>query len=799
MTILAHKDGDRIQTLTEHSYNVACLARDEASSINQGHVLFLLGLYHDLGKADRKFQEKLTSNPDMHVDHSYAGALYLCTKISQQKGHSAFSEIIAYVIAAHHGLFDIYMDTKEYDTNNRLLKRFNERNNLHYDDDIIPYAERLEKKLSFHGYDNLEDLIDKAYNDYQNSRKHLKTDDPIENAYYDGCYVRMYLSFLKNADIFDTINAYDTVIRKRPALDKDDLNRYYYKKIEKLYKSFQSPTTPINNVRTSLAETIKERGDKDPAGIYRLDLPTGAGKTNLSMRYAAHQLLHQHKSRFIYTAPFLSILEQNAQAIRKIMGDEGVTEHHSNVIDNTKNDDSTFQRYCTDTWDNQIILTTSVQLFQTLFKPRANNIRRFAHLANSVLILDEVQSLPIEVTYIFNLIANFMTSVMQTTLVLCTATQPAYNFNGLKYPIRYAKNADLVTMSPEERQLFERTIIQKMNGDDYSSIEDIVNHTLKDNVSTLLIFNTKKTVDKVYKQIRQQTDRKCYYLTTNMCAQHRLDKLAEIKKDLIDNKPIIVVSTQLIEAGVDVDFEKVIRSYAGIDSLVQANGRCNREGARATKGQLWLVRLTDEDENTNSLKGLNQKKQTTINVLFQKPSPLNLEALNDFFYKRYYADNEKDMSYKIDDKGHTALDNLSCNKKKQKLIKSDILKQASKLTENNSNIQNIIGMLKQAFKSTGDIINLINDNGKTVIVPYGNQKDIDILEKLCSYDTTDPWKYTAIKKQLKKLQRQTITLHKNNPLNSTLISYLDGQINILPNEYYNPEKGLVEIPNLFLL
>lgn len=352
-------------------------------------------------------------------------------KSLNKKGHSVFSEIIAYVIAAHHGLFDIYTDIKEYDTNNRLLKRFNERNNLHYDDDIISYAKRLEEKLSFHGYSNLEDIINKAYDDYQNSRKHLQTDDPVENAYYDGCYVRMYLSFLKNADIFDTINAYDTVIQKRPALDKDDLNRYYYKKIEKLYKSFQSPTTPINEVRTSLAETIKKRGDKDPAGIYRLDLPTGAGKTNLSMRYAAHQLLHQNKSRFIYTAPFLSILEQNAQAIRKVMGNEGVTEHHSNVIDNAKNDDSTFQRYCTDTWDDQIILTTSVQLFQTLFKPRANNIRRFAHLANSVLILDEVQSLPVEVTYIFNLMANFMASVMQATLVLCTATQPAYDFSSL--------------------------------------------------------------------------------------------------------------------------------------------------------------------------------------------------------------------------------------------------------------------------------------------------------------------------------------------------------------------------------
>ena len=774
MTILAHKDGDRIQTLAEHSYNVATLAHDEASTINQGHVLFLLGLYHDLGKADRNFQEKLTNNPDRHVDHSYAGALYLCTKISQQKGHSVFSEIIAYVIAAHHGLFDIYMDIKEYDTNNRLLKRFDERNNLHYDDDIIPYAERLEKKLSFHGYDNLEDLINKAYDDYQNSRKHLETDDPVENAYYDGCYVRMYLSFLKNADIFDTINAYDTIIRKRPKLDRDDLNRLYYKKIEKLYRQFQTPTTPINKIRTTLAESIKERGDNDPADIYRLDLPTGAGKTNLSMRYAAHQLLHQNKSRFIYTAPFLSILEQNAQAIRQVMGDEGITEHHSNVIDNTKNDDSTFQRYCTDTWDDQIILTTSVQLFQTLFKPRANNIRRFAHLANSVLILDEVQSLPVEVTYLFNLMANFMASIMQTTLVLCTATQPVYDFNGLKYPIHYAKNADLVTMTPKERKLFERTIIQKMNDDNYSSIEDIVNHTLKDNVSTLLIFNTKKTVDKVYEHLYQQTDRKCYYLTTNMCAQHRLDKLAEIKKDLANNEPIIVVSTQLIEAGVDVDFEKVIRSYAGIDSLVQANGRCNREGARATKGQLWLVRLTDKDENTNPLKGLNQKKQTTVNVLFQKPSPLNLEALNDFFYKRYYADNEKDMSYNITN-NNTALDKLSLN--------------------TDAGLNDGL-LLHQDFKSAGQAINLINDTSQTVIVPYGDtEKNLKILKGLCSLENLTTSQLGYLKGLVKKLQRYTITMR--NPEENGATRY--GDIYILSDDYYTSDKGLIETPSTFIL
>ena len=771
MTILAHKDGDHIQTLTEHSYNVACLARDEASRIDQGHVLFLLGLYHDLGKADRKFQEKLTNNPDMHVDHSYAGARYLFSQIKETINYSPFTDIIAYVIAAHHGLFDIY---KEQDPgNNHFYKRLTVKEGYHFNKDILNYTKTLEQDLPKYGYQNLKDLLQKAHKEYTTAWQKLHPKDNIEKTYYEGCFMRLYLSYLKNADILDTINAYETIIEPTPKEKQDQYKKHYLTAIENLYDSFQNPTTNINKLRTKLAMTVKERGQTDDAGIYRLNLPTGAGKTNLSMRYAFHQLVSKNKKRFIYMAPFLSILEQNASAIRHIVGNDGVTEHHSNIETSSIND-TTFSRYTTDTWDDQIILTTTVQYFQTLFKPRANNIRRFANLANSVIILDEVQSLPITVTYLFNLMNNFMATVMQTTLVLCTATQPSYNFSALKHQINYHKNADIVTMTPDERHIFERTIITKAKDDDsFTDLDTIKDNILNTPKPTLVIFNTKKTVDSLYQSLKETTSRPLYHLSTNMCTEHRLTLLKEIKDKLTKKEPLIVISTQLIEAGVDVDFEYVIRSYAGVDSLVQANGRCNREG-HLKKGNMLLVNLSSEDENLNRLPDIKHKKTATKNVLHGLSSPIDLEQLNDRFFKHYYSDNENKMSYSINGES-SALDYLS----------------------QNTYHPVTIGFLHQSFEKAGHIINLIDDNTTTVIVPYKNQKQLAELEGLCQISDPTPKQLWYIKHLLKKLQRYTITVYQNSDILNITKHYHD--IHILPDEYYDSEKGLLKTPKSTIL
>lgn len=755
---LAHKDGANEQLLRDHAYNTASLAREYASKIGQGDVLFLLGLFHDIGKADPLFQQKLTTNPDTHVDHSYAGARYTFTNIMQVHGYDVFTNTIAYVIAAHHGMFDVYEPEVLY--TNKLFARMNLKEGYDYAT-VTNFAQELEKELPKYGYCDLKDLIEKAYLNYQETMKKLHPKDETEQKFYQGAFVRLYLGFLKNADILDTINAYRQELQPRTLAEKTVLNHHYLSSIEAKYSQFANPTTALNQTRTLLANTIKNRGALDTAGIYRLDLPTGAGKTNLSMRYAFHQMVYQNKSRFLYVAPFLSILEQNAAEIRRTVGDRGLTEHHSNAII----DDSILGRYCTDSWDNQIVLTTMVQFFQTLFKTRSGNIRRFANLTNSVIVLDEVQSLPISVTHNFNLIANFMAYVMNTTLVLCTATQPLYNDPHISYKLIYGghnwEHPDLVTMTDSERKSFERTSITKFKSDDTNAtLTEITNAIVSKAGSVLTIVNTKKTVENLYNLISQNTTRKLFYLSTNMCAQHRLDLLKKIKACLAQNEPIICISTQLIEAGVDVDFEYVFRSYAGLDSLVQANGRCNREGLR-TRGHMTIFNLGSADENISHLADINSKKQAATKVLAQQPQVVDLTNLNNDFYQYYFANNTHNMNFALKNPDESVLDYLSKNQ--------------YHAVER--------GALTQAFKTAGREMNLIDDNTVTVFVSYKNSTLLEELRDLAQIVEKTPYEMFHMKHLLKELQRYTINVFPDDKILDNCQVY--GDIYILPENHYN--------------
>ena len=813
MTILGHyqaangSEEEKKQGLDEHLINVAKSARQSANSIGQGDILFLLGFYHDLGKADRLFQRKLTEQPGLHVDHSYAGARYLFQEIEsffQRLGRNSneaqlFREIMAYVISAHHGVYDVPlpedMEGASKYRHSKLFYRIGQsRKDYHYKEDVVVYAKLLEERLPKFGYQNLDDLVSKAFKNFQSAWARLSIIDDSEAAYYSSCFIRLYLSYLKNADILDTINAYDLVLEPKNAEENGELVQKYFRLVEEVYAGFGNPTTELNRIRTDLGERVKQRGANDSAGIYRLNLPTGAGKTNLSLRYAVHQLTQKCKKGFFYMTPFLSVLEQNATAIQEIIGKEGVLEHHSNVVRElqdtvTQNEEygeetinSLMTDYLVDTWDSPVLLTTMVQFFQTLFKTKSANIRRFSNLANSVLILDEVQSLPIEVTTLFNLTMNFLSRVMRATVVLCTATQPVYDSESIRHRLLYGgemtEQADIVTLTVEEQAVFKRTELRKFDESGaVSRLYDLVSFILEEESSTLVILNTKVAVEKLFSLLEFQTDRPLYHLSTNMCAQHRLDIIKEIKNHLDKKVPLICISTQLIEAGVDVDFERVIRSYAGLDSIVQAAGRCNREGKRDV-GQVTLINLSKEEESLTYLKEIKHKKEATENILIKETSPIDVGALNRLFFERYYADNTKQFDYP-----------LSTNESVYDYLSLSTFKGSPNCK------------IRQSFKTAGQKMDLIKDDSIGILVPYGDglEKIADLEQRLVDNPYPRGQDLFEIKQILKSLQPFTVNLRKYDSRLQAIRYYLEGQVLILQEEYYDEKLGLKKEANLSIL
>jgi len=797
------------QPLNIHLFNVAESASKQAEEIGQQDALYLCGLFHDLGKSDPKFQDKIINNRQTHVDHSTAGAKYLFGKMNQVlaekitdrkqiKYCESFIEIICYVISAHHGVYDIPLKeavlSSSYDHLGKLFKRMKENltEDYSFDTDVLEFACELEKQLEKREKISMEELIVAAFRNYCFILTKVEAKDRSEENFYLTMITRLYLSLLKNADILDTINAYARIIVPITKEKYHNLSEDYLKSIESVYKNYQNPTSEINKIRTTIADDVKIRGSKDLPGIYRLNLPTGAGKTMLSMRYGFHQMNEQNKHRFIYITPYLSVLEQNAAEIRKVSGDEGVLEHHSNVVE-TENYEAVdgdakadaYKDYLTDTWDSPIVLSTMVQLFQTLFKVKSGNIRRFANLINSVLILDEVQSLPLEVTTLFNLSMNFLSKIMKVNVVLCTATQPVYDSTGIKHSICYGdiegENRDIVKLTFDQRKVFERTEVYKFNeNNSVASIEEIAEDINEHNEdSILVILNTKKPVKELYERIKEADERNVYHLSTSMCPKHRLDIISKIKRE-IKEQPIICVSTQLIEAGVDLDFDRVIRSYAGIDSIVQASGRCNREGKR-DKGIVELVNVDNSQENLSRLKAIKDKKEVTEQIIKDLSSPINIEKLNDEFFERYFVNSKsRDFDYPLGKDVPTVYDLLSTNEEHQ--------------------IEKVA--LRQSFKEAGMKMDLIQDNSKGVIVYYEESKKLieDLIQAIDIFETEYEIDYLKkIKLLLKQLQPYTVNMRNLSAIQDAIMCFRDEEIMILQEDCYDEKVGIKEQINEFIL
>ncbi len=855
-SLYAHIDVDdreKRQTLYTHLLKTGLEAKKIGEKVDMGNITFLTGLLHDMGKASLDFQEKITKSSNKMVDHSSLGGLFVMKIYDRvfdviftsknksildlrnvlEKDKKLFLElsyyinILIYTIMSHHGQYDMVRKNEDMAYVLTSLDRIRkiEKSSYRFVSDkgenlsIDEFYELVEKFYESRGI-YLKEIFCQGFLEYVEILKKLeKASDEYSKdkksealCFYKSMLIRLLVSILKSADIKDTINAYDKVILDE---DKDKLKqvkKIFEENINKKYESFGEPEGKLNVLRKQISDDILTRSKKDEVGIYKLDLPTGAGKTLLSLRYGINQINYKDKDRFFYVTSFLSVLEQNASEMRKILdNDDFVLEHHSNVVDdkneieNDDTDDSidlVRKKYLLDDWTSPVVLTTMVQFYNSIFKGKSSNLTRFKSFINSVIILDEWQSIPTEFLYITNLSLNFMKIVMKATIVLSTATQPANASVSLLHKLSYGdlagENVDIIDHKNYDFSGFERTKlkiyadINKM----YSS-QDIRDLVLENSdKAVLVILNTKKVVKKVYDLLEDNyDDRDLYYLTTNLTASDRLKKIEEIKSRLKDGDKICVISTQLIEAGVDVDFDLVIRSLSGMDSVIQAMGRCNRE-AKRKNALTYLINLDKNEEKTSMLKGVDERKLACKAALNESVKDLDIKKLTENYFEKLYANLKIDQYSNI-------LELLSENKKVCGDFKK--LNQVEKLKEIAGYIideeRKIYFDLFQSFKKAYGEFELIENNQNTAIVNYEETaEDLNRLRDLSLklYGEDYIKNLRELKSIIKKLSRHTVSVSKKDL--SFCESILDGNIYILTEEFYDDKFGLmIEEGNNFIL
>jgi CRISPR-associated endonuclease/helicase Cas3 len=591
---IAHKDDENHEhLLKDHLLSVSLLSQKFASNFGYDLVANQIGLLHDLGKYSMDFQRRIRGS-NILVDHSTAGAQFAFTSNDREVGL-----IMAYCIAGHHaGLPDYgYLtDNNESPSLSGRLKK-NIPNYFGYSiDNIIPLSQKKEKLYS---------LIN-------NSSHHP-----------DFCLsflTRMLFSCLVDADYLDTERFMKPDITRKAEYNFETLNAKFDDHMNQIFNL----TTDIGKMRYEIYTTCIKKATEE-SGIMRLSVPTGGGKTLSSMGYALKHLIYHHKDRIIYVIPYISIIEQTAAVFKAIFGEDYVLEHHYHYDFDYDEDDAIDSmkdqfRFATQTWDYPIIVTTNVQFFESLYSNRSGRCRKLHNIANSVIIFDEIQLFPYDylnpcLMAIDELVKNYKCSA-----VLCSATQP--NFMKIA---PYFQSRVLCSVSISN-PVFHRVTHTYLGA---ISLSDLIEKA-RQFTCVLIIVNSRKAARAVANELGNT-----YCLTTLMTPNDRSLLINKIKKMLTNRDQCFVVSTQLIEAGVDIDFPVVFRMVAGVDSIQQAAGRCNREGV-LDSGKLFTFSL----EGDRVMRGhIGQSVALGKLVINQSIDPLSEEAVDTYFEEAFRIKN----------------------------------------------------------------------------------------------------------------------------------------------------------------
>ncbi|MEJ5362757.1 MAG: CRISPR-associated helicase Cas3' [Spirochaetota bacterium] len=590
---IVKKPEDEWHLLSSHLQKTAEIAGSFAHSDEYAKVFKIAGLLHDLGKYQESFQNYLREGGKRgSVPHASWGAAYSLLLKNQEA---------AFAIDGHHkGLPDLATaqdDLKPFlrDDNpefNRVIKVFQENNNITEDNLRISLP-------------SFNDVFEREM------------------------FIRYMFSSLTDADWLDTEKACNPELslkRENRVLDYDEL-------INKINNYIQSKPNKgeLNSLRNKTREFALSRASESN-GFFSLNLPTGMGKTLTSVLWALEHAKANHLKRIIIVLPFINIIDQTAEVLKNIFGEEFILEHHSGIGDDIlltddENSNEYNKRLACENWDYPIIITTTVQFFESIFSNKPSKCRKIHNIAESVVIFDEVQSLPKDIIIpTLTMLKNILT-VMRTSFLFCTATLPAFEkreaFNGIESITPLTDNPDI---------LFKKVIrVTYFSVNNYEPVDfaEIKCLAEKQHASVLSVFNTKKKALEFYKYVLESTSfENLYHLSTGMCPAHRKRVINSIRDDLQNKKTILVSSTQLIEAGVDFDFPCVFREIAPLESIIQSAGRCNREGLLKS-GKVFLFCHVDP-----SMPDKQYRTASDFALELIKENPENFYNYN--FYHEYY-------------------------------------------------------------------------------------------------------------------------------------------------------------------
>lgn len=700
--LIGHKrdDGTK-QSILAHLTGTADYAERFASAFGESNCAKVIAFAHDIGKYSAEFQKRI-KGANIEVDHSTAGA-----RVLADNQNSPLGLLAAYCVMGHHGgLPDGGSKSQHQSLPGTLYYRLTDSNIPDYSS----YLEEIELALP---------KQPKCWNPVRGIKK--------GNVGFSlSFFTRMLFSCLVDADWLDTEAFMRNNSVKRRNFESIDL---LCDKLSEHLKGFDNPAKEINKRRTALRDDCIKAA-KCKRGLFSLTAPTGSGKTKASLAFALNHAVKNKMEHVIYVVPYNTIIEQNAKVFEDILGAGNVVQHHSNI----EYDDQDPRRFATENWDAPIIVTSNVQFFESLFANKPGKCRKLHNIANSVIVFDEAQMLPLPylipcVAAIGELVRNCNCSA-----VLTTATQSSLD--------EYFFPLIITEINSAPKQMYEDFRRVTYIIEDEPFLDERLVSELSNYNQVLCIVNTRKKAQEIASKIDH-----AYHLSTTMYPAHRAEILKEIRDKLENHKPCRVISTSLIEAGVDVDFPAIYREKAGLDSIIQAAGRCNRDAKNSPQASFAHV-FTFESTNPPAI--IQQNIAAFEHTRQSNSDIASLQAIKCYF---------KQLRYIIGQEG---------------------LDRKNTVQQFNEGICNAFSF---PFKTAAEQFHLIEDDQRTIVVENDSSKTLCNLLRIGKPNRSE----------LRQIQQFSINVYPRdfeNLCKCSQLEVLDNGVAIINERFYDDKFGV---------